>query len=144
MSQTGFENGDSIPRAVQISVEPITYGFEGDMMYATFDGPVGYADVRAFLDKLFVDPQFRRGMPCLIDCRRVKNRFSIADLRRTAVEHKRRPEMNVPGRAAVVATSNLIYGLLRMYEVFSEGAAVEIRVFRKPEEATAWLRGAEI
>ena len=114
------------------------------MMFATLDGPTGYQDVRRFLDKLFADPRFRRGMPSLIDCRRVKNLFSIADLRKTAADHKRRPELKVPGRAAVVASSNLIYGLLRMYEVFSEGAAVEIRVFRKPEEALAWLRGAEV
>ena len=101
-------------------------------------------DVKRYLDTLFADPRFRPGMPGLIDCRGVKSLFSISDLRKTAADAKRRPEMRVPGRAAVLASSNLVYGLLRMYEVFSDGDPVEIRVFRKPEEALAWLRGAEL
>jgi hypothetical protein len=47
----------------------------------------------------------------------------------------------VPGRAAVIASSNLIYGLLRMYEVFNEGNPAQIRVFREPDEALKWLEG---
>lgn len=121
----------------------ITYHFEGDFLFTTIEGDTTYDDVKTYLDKLMEDPAFRPGMPGLIDCRRVKSLFSIADLRRTAADAKKRPQLQVPGRAAVLASSNLIYGLLRMYEVFNEGNPAEIRVFRKPDEAIAWLEGAE-
>jgi hypothetical protein len=119
----------------------ITYHFEGDFLFTAIEGPTSYWDVRAYLDKLMADPGFRPGMPGLIDCRRAKSLFSIADLRRTAQDSRQRPQLQVPGRAAVLASSNLIYGLLRMYEVFNEGSPSQIRVFRKPEEAMAWLKG---
>jgi hypothetical protein len=119
----------------------ITYHFEGDFLYTTIEGPTTYEDVKTYLDKLMDDPGFRPGMPGIIDCRRVKSLFSILDLRRTAADAKQRPKMQVPGRTAVLASSNLIYGLLRMYEVFNEGNPARIRVFREPEEAMAWLRG---
>jgi hypothetical protein len=119
----------------------ISYRFEGDFLFTTIEGETGYGDVKAYLDALLEDPRFRPGMPGLIDCRAVKSLFSIMDLRRTAADARRRPELQVPGRAAVLASSNLVYGLLRMYEVFNEGNPAEIRVFRKPEEAMAWLQG---
>jgi hypothetical protein len=119
----------------------ISYRFEGDFLFTTIEGETGYQDVKAYLDQVIADPGFRPGMPGLIDCRRVKSLFSIMDLRKTAADAKRRPELQVPGRAAVLASSNLVYGLLRMYEVFNEGNPAEIRVFRRPEEAMAWLKG---
>jgi hypothetical protein len=119
----------------------ITYRFEDECLFTNIEGETSYEDVRIYLDRLLEDPRFRPGMPGLIDCRRVKSIFSILDLRRTAEESKKRPQMQVPGRAAVLASSNLIYGLLRMYEVFNEGNPSETRVFRKPEEAIAWLKG---
>ena len=121
----------------------ITYHFEGDYLFTRIEGDTSYEAVKTYLDNLLADPAFRPGMPGLIDCRQVKSLFSILDLRRTAADAKRRPQMQVPGRAAVLASSNLIYGLLRMYEVFNEGNPAEIRVFRKPEEAMAWLKREE-
>lgn len=118
---------------------PITYRFESGILRTTIEGATGYDDVKLYLDTLLSDPDFTPGMPGLIDCRKVTSLFSIRDLRRTAADTRERPEMRVPGRAAVLASSNLIYGLLRMYEVFSEGQATRIRVFRGPEEAMAWL-----
>jgi hypothetical protein len=119
----------------------ITYHFEGDFLFTTIEGPTGYEDVKTYLDALMKEPAFRPGMPGLIDCRNVKSLFSISDLRKTAADAKARPQMQVPGRAAVLASSNLIYGLLRMYEVFNEGNPAEIRVFREPAEALKWLKG---
>jgi hypothetical protein len=119
----------------------ITYHFEGDFLFTTIEGPTGYEDVKTYLDALVQEPAFRPGMPGIIDCRKVKSLFSIMDLRKTAADAKARPQMQVPGRAAVIASSNLIYGLLRMYEVFNEGNPAEIRVFREPDEAMKWLRG---
>ena len=122
---------------------PITYRFEGGFIFTSIEGETGYADVKAYMDQLVRDPSFTPGMSGVVDCRRVTSRFSITDLRRTAADVKSRPQMQVPSRAAVLASSNLVYGLLRMYEVFSDGDPVEIRVFRRPEDAMAWLTGTK-
>jgi hypothetical protein len=118
----------------------ITYRFEGEFLYTTIEGETGYEEVKSYLDELMVDPAFRPGMPGVIDCRRVKSLFSILDLRRTAADARTRPQMQVPGRAAVIASSNIIYGLLRMYEVFNEGNPSQTRVFREPGPAMEWLK----
>ena len=121
----------------------ITYHLEGDILYTTIEGATGYADVKAYMDLVIAEPWFRPGMPSIVDCRQVKSLFSISDLRKTAADARERPEMKVRGRVAVIATSNLIYGLLRMYEVFSEGGPSEMRVFRQPEEGLAWLKSKD-
>jgi hypothetical protein len=141
MSAAGHDSQESIPRRVDVPVVPISYHFEDDTLFTTIEGPTTYEDVKRYLDALTSDPRFREGMPGLIDCRRVKSLFSVADLRRTAADLRARPEIR--GRAAVLASSNLVYGLLRMYEVFSDGDPVELRVFRQPDEALAWLRGGD-
>jgi hypothetical protein len=121
----------------------ITYHFEGDFLYTTIEGATNYGDVKAFMDAVVIEPKFRPGIPAVIDCRKVKSLFSISDLRKTAADARQRPEMKVRGRVAVLASSNLVYGLLRMYEVFSEGTPNEMRVFRQPEDALAWLKSRE-
>jgi hypothetical protein len=46
----------------------------------------------------------------------------------------------VPGRCAVLAGSDVVFGLLRVYEAFSDGAPVTVRVFRDRNRALAWLK----
>jgi hypothetical protein len=121
----------------------ITYHFEGDFLYTTIEGATTYLDVKAFMDTVVAEPKYRPGIPAIIDCRKAKSLFSISELRKTAADARQRPEMKVRGRVAVLASSNLVYGLLRMYEVFSEGTPNEMRVFRQPEEAFAWLKSQE-
>jgi hypothetical protein len=144
MNDTGADSSDeAVERQVEAGGVPITYRIEGDLLLTRIEGPTGYEHVRRYLDTLFADPRYQTGMPGLIDCRGVKSLFSVADLRRLAADVRNRPQLRAKSKSAVIASSNLVYGLLRMYEVFSEGDPVEMRVFRKPEEAMAWLRGQE-
>lgn len=47
-------------------------------------------------------------------------------------------------RSAIVATSDLNFGLSRMYEAFAEMAkAEEVQVFRDRQEALTWLLGVD-
>jgi hypothetical protein len=43
------------------------------------------------------------------------------------------------GACAVIACTDALFGMLRMFEVFAEPCFREIRVFRKASEAKAWL-----
>lgn len=44
-------------------------------------------------------------------------------------------------RVALVSTSDVAYGLSRMWQVFREGAAPTIAVFRDRDDAIAWVLG---
>ncbi|MFN3237887.1 MAG: hypothetical protein ACE37D_12610 [Pseudomonadales bacterium] len=66
--------------------------------------------------------------------------LSQEDIR--AVSEHASQQKNVPRKIAIVAPSDLIYGLSRMYGVVRESAAsntLEIRPFRSEHEAMAWL-----
>ena len=64
---------------------------------------------------------------------------TVDGLRRLA---ERVAELNPTGRSykvAVVAPSDVLFGLTRLYEVLNEAAPGEARAFRSLEEATSWL-----
>ena len=44
------------------------------------------------------------------------------------------------GHCAIVATRELLYGLLRVFELLAERRFVAVRVFRNERAAMAWLR----
>lgn len=43
------------------------------------------------------------------------------------------------GRCAVVATRDFVFGMNRMWELFSADRPQQIKVFRKVKEAVSWL-----
>lgn len=45
----------------------------------------------------------------------------------------------LPKRVAVVAPSDLVYGMTRIYDAYHEGSKEQIRVFRALEESIDWL-----
>jgi hypothetical protein len=50
-----------------------------------------------------------------------------------------------PGaRAAIVAPSDLAFGLARMWEVYMRGSGLTTRVFRSLSDAKIWVVGGEI
>ena len=49
-------------------------------------------------------------------------------------------QLKRPGRMAIVAPTDLSYGLSRMFEVFREQAGVKTHSFRTEEEAVKWLK----
>ena len=44
-----------------------------------------------------------------------------------------------PSRHAVVVGSDRAYGMSRMFEVFSQETAVDVRIFRDLDEARKWM-----
>ena len=48
-----------------------------------------------------------------------------------------------PGRAAVVAPSDLVYGLARMIQVLMREVPTDLQVFRAEQDAMDWLREEE-
>lgn len=94
--------------------------------------------VLGIIDALCVDGAY--ATPCrLWDFRGCTMELSNDDLRRI-VEYGSARDRE-PGRVAILADSDLVYGLGRMYEVFRSSDRSEYRAFRVEDRALEWLRG---
>jgi hypothetical protein len=61
------------------------------------------------------------------------------DLRSAAAMLGQARQLFEGGRAAIVVTRDLDFGMARMFQVFAEGTGVEYQVFRELDPAIAWL-----
>jgi len=97
-------------------------------------------DVRDHQERLLRDPQFDPEYSQLIDATGLKT------VRLTSLSTDRllrsRP-FGRKARCAVIAESDLAYGISRMVELHCEMQGIPFRGFRKRAEAEAWLFGAE-
>lgn len=118
----------------------ISYQIVEDVVFSNIEATSSLDDVRAYLVAVLADPAYRAGMPSLVDCRKVTALLSPAELRAIAAEIASITTAPVAGRCAVLAASDVVFGLVRTYEAYSEGAPIEVRAFRDYDEAMAWLR----
>ena len=122
----------------------ISFRIERDMVLTDMGATPSLDEVLAYLAAATTAPGFHAGMPSLVDCRQLTTQLSAAELRAIADEIKQLTTSPVAGRCAVVAASDVVFGLSRMYEVYSEGAPVEVRTFRDWDRAVAWLTEGEL
>jgi hypothetical protein len=93
-------------------------------------------DVKDHQERLQHDPQFNHDYSELIDATGLKTvRLTSLSTDRLV---KSRP-FGKSARCAVIAESDLAYGISRMIEVHCEAQGVPFRGFRKRPEAEAWL-----
>ncbi len=115
---------------------PVTYHIESDtgMVFTRGEGMVTSAELLEHQRRLAADPAFEPGYRQLSDYSAVTHTDAswgvIHELARNTPFH---PE----SRRALVAPMDLVFGLARIFETFSEERS-NVRVFRNREEATAW------
>jgi len=96
-------------------------------------------DVLRYTEWVRSDPALRE-FDMLMDLRAVaKVEVTPEGLRESALLIPSASEAEERYRIAIVAGSDLVYGMARMYEMLREGAVGEVRIFRDMEEAKAWL-----
>jgi hypothetical protein len=117
------------------------YDVGQNMVTITMDGPLSGPAIVAALDAALEAPDHRPGMARLWD-------FSDADpsaldaetLRHLSLHTQRFPPEIRDVRVAFVTSSDLAYGLARMFEAFSDCVAAPTpRIFHTLEEAQTWL-----
>ena len=78
--------------------------------------------------------------PELLDLREIEDFAVTAEGIRELAEHAAsRAEQLAPGRLAVLVASDTVFGMFRMLQALLDGTGIEIRVFRDPAQAYAWL-----
>jgi hypothetical protein len=111
----------------------------GRVLRVVAEGPIDFAEIRAHLVEERADGAL--GYRELIDARRATPAVSAADVRRVVDLVRGEARGLALGPTAVVVSSDVAYGMLRMLEMLVEDLAA-IRPFRDYREAVRWLAGA--
>jgi hypothetical protein len=110
---------------------------ERRVVLTTASGVVGIADGLAHQNKLLSDPDFDPSFSQLMDFTQATQvDLSGEDVRRLAKQNIFSPD----SRRAILAPSDSVYGLGRMFEILREMTGERgIRVFRNLDEALEWI-----
>ena len=119
---------------------PVTYSFHGNLLKMELVGQYQPDDVIKTFVSAMNDPLCPNPAALLVDVRRSETlaTAAVTDIRRVA-EFVGPYAPRVGGRAAVVASSDVHFGLSRLGSVYSDTVGVEAQVFRDLESAITWL-----
>lgn len=119
---------------------PVTYTLEGALLRLDLEGQYEPRDIiRQFLAGLG-DPGCPEKVALLVDTTRSTSLEKRAPHEIGSVAEFLGPYVDrIGGRCAVVARSDVHFGMSRMGSVYSAGVGVDAQVFRSPESALAWL-----
>lgn len=121
---------------------PISYEIDHDagMIHTLATGTLTDEDVYAHKRRLLRDPRYRPGMQEIADVRGVSELAVTPEGIRHMVAMDDRDADRLAGRRlAIVAGSDLVFGMARMYQQSAEQTAQRIGVFRTIDEGRAWL-----
>lgn len=120
---------------------PVAYDFTRGVLRLTMQGASSPGEVTAMIDAALQDERRPTLRGLLLDARESTTaaKRSSAQIRGLAEEVARRAA-EFGGRLALLAKSDVVYGLMRMGEVWVQASGkVQSRVFRDEDEALAWL-----
>ena len=102
-------------------------------------GVVVFGEVLEHFKILEADPTCPTRLDVLLDLSDVETLPTAGQVKAVALETNRVLTRVRWGRCAIVAPSDVVYGVSRMFEMISEAYFNGLRVFRSLEEAEAWL-----
>ena len=120
---------------------PVTYQIDAanGIVRTRCVGAVTLGEVLAHFRDLAQDPDCPKRLDVLLDLSEQTSLPESQELRIVAYQMSRVRERVEFGTCAVVAYENALFGMLRMFQVFTEELCGETWVFRSLPEAEAWL-----
>jgi hypothetical protein len=110
-----------------------------DLILRTLSGAVEAGELLEALEATLHHPDYHPGMKSLNDLRESTHSARVEDIQQVAgliLKHVDRLE---GGRAAIVVSSAVSYGMGRMLQAYADDAPLEIAVFFDMAEARRWL-----
>ncbi len=106
-----------------------------------FKGLVTGKEIIETNEEVFSSPDFKRIKYGVIDQTQVESlNVSTADLLMIARQESRAADVNSEAAVALIAASELAFGLSRAWETMTYNAPWQKKVFRSKAEAYAWTR----
>lgn len=118
---------------------PVLYEFRGEVLELRAIGHYAAAEVATAFRLALADPVRPRLRALLYDVRESQEvaARSTPDARE-AVAFFTTLGREVGQRAALLASTDVAYGVMRMVAGWAEGSGIDVEVFRDPDEAYAW------
>ena len=119
----------------------MTYQFDAakNLLRVTGGGAVTLQEVMTYFAEMGSDPKLPRNLDLLLDFCAVTTLPSNDELWAVVGEIKRVRNTRIFGNCAILVANEALYGMMRMFETFSEGFFRSVRTFRKESEASSWL-----
>ena len=121
---------------------PIEYEIDAGVIWMRTVGQVDYESGRKVLDAAIADAHALaspRKLPLVFDIRASQENRSADEARGIAQFVSLHLDVLDP-RCAVIAGSDLLFGVARMFGSYAATYGVEVTVFRTIEEVNGWLR----
>lgn len=121
---------------------PITHHYDGATrtLHAVIQGTITDEEVLEYARRVAPDTEIPPGRRELIDLSGVEQTdVSGAGLREVADVFRAHDQTLFETKIAIVAPTDIAYGLARMYQAFRSDSPVLLQVFREREAAVYWL-----
>ena len=90
--------------------------------------------------KIFANSEWINGFNILLDYREISELgVKTEDIENIVDQDKRNEYLFDKSKCAIVADSDLVFGLSRMWEAYSEDTKIKAMVFRNIEDSLRWL-----
>jgi hypothetical protein len=111
------------------------------LVMAAVEGRITDADVLAYAERRLDDPDRLRAFDEVMDLRAIAEDSTVTNrgVRQLAQFWGDRSSEIGGGRLAVIAPSDVSFGMSRMYQILRDGGPDSIQVFRDPIDAFCWL-----
>ncbi|MDH3206648.1 MAG: hypothetical protein OEO79_08550 [Gemmatimonadota bacterium] len=117
---------------------------ERSIVMTTATGRLTDAELLAHKEALLADPRFRPGMKELSDIRGVEDLdVSPEGVMAAASFDSRNSPVLETHRLGLLVSTDLVFGMARMYEMRTDGNTGGVKVFRSEEEAMLWLDASD-
>ncbi len=118
---------------------PVTYQIIQDILYTECAGNVTFREVMDHFRVLAKDTALPKSVDVLLDLTQLDSLPESGQLRGVSSEiGKIRDQVRFEA-LAVAASSDVLFGMCRMFEVFAEPHFRAITVFRRLQEAKEWI-----
>ena len=117
----------------------ITFVPELEVVVARFSGEISLPELEKALDEVTREPWFHSHLKLIADFRGCSTAMSGDDVHTFATYAKRADVAWGDTKWAILASSDLIYGLSRIYMAITAEYHVQTHVFRSAQESDDWL-----
>ena len=110
------------------------------IVYATITGEIRLAAILAEMARVSSQPGLFLHLPALIDLRQATSQMTADEIFTLTQSIKQNRNLPRGTRRALLVSTELMYGLYRMFEAFSAGGPMDYRIFESENEARQWLQ----
>jgi hypothetical protein len=120
---------------------PVSYRFDPELGYVhtRCSGAATFDEVRAHFRELEADASLPQRLDVLLDLSEMQTLPESRQLETLVGDIRRASSRFEWGACAIIAVSDAMFGMSRMFEVFAEQQFERTRVFRDASKARNWL-----